>query len=465
MATRIAGRGHAVVVGGSVAGLLAACALAEGFVRVTVVERDALPHGPVPRRGVPHGRHAHVLLARGVAAMDALLPGLSFEMLDAGGVSGDAQADLRWYLDGRPLRSAESGLTTVALSRPLLEHLVRRRVRQLPNVHVEDGTEVVGLLAERRRVAGVRLRAADAGAPETTLGADLVVDASGRGSRVPGWLAERGLPAPPRSGTQLDLVQVSRYYLRQPWHLPGLLGVGALPFPGRPRGGVVLRQEGGRFVVTLAGLHGDAPPATGRGMLAYAETLAGGDVADLVRGAEPVGEPVTTRFPATARVRYERLGRHPDGLLAVGDALCSTNPLSAQGTTVAALEAMVLRDLLAAGAEDLARRFHAEAAGVLDAPWAVGTADDLRFPEAAGRRRAVDGPIARYLARCRAAAAGNAELATAYLRVANLVDPPLRLVAPGHLARVLRAPVPVGPPAWAVPPPAHGTPNERRECA
>lgn len=433
---------HAVVIGAGMAGLTAARALGDAYERVTVIERDALPAVPAPRRGVPQGRQLHVLLVRGARALEELFPGFLDELTAAGAVPADTQGEALWYLDGHLVRRAPSGLVSYGAGRPLVEHLVRARVAALPGVRFAEATEVLGPVVspDGRRVTGVRvrpLRAAGAAAEEV-LPADLVVDASGRGSRAPHWLAETGRPRPETTRVRADVVYVTRHFRREPHHLGGLRGVAYQAHPGAPRGGAVLSVDGDRFAVVLHGQFGEEPPTDPAGMLAYAKRLPGPEAAEVLRTAEPLDEPVRMRYPAGTRHHYERLDRHLGGFLVTGDALCSFNPAYGQGMTAAAQQALVLRRFLAEGAGDLPRRFFRAAARAVDTPWLLATGGDLRFPEAAGRRGPADRLLDAYLTRYRAAASVDAALGRTFLAVAHMVEPPARLMAPGRVLRVLR---------------------------
>ncbi|MTE19486.1 FAD-dependent oxidoreductase [Streptomyces sp. TRM43335] len=433
-------RSHAVVIGAGMAGLTAARALADTHERVTVVDRDTLPDGPEARRGVPQGRQLHVLLARGAQALDELFPGILDELVGAGATHGDTQNDAHWYLDGHLLRRAPSGVFSYGASRPLIEHRVRARVTALAGVDVVGETEVLEPVTtpDRRRVTGVRVRSRATGTAKT-LDADLVVDASGRGSRALTWLAGTGLPRPTTSRVSADVAYVTRHFRREPHHIGGLTGVAVVGFPGMPRGGAVLAERKDRFAVVLFGQFGEEPPTDHAGMVAYAESLPGPEVAEVLRTAEPLDEPVRTRYPASARHHYEKLTRHLDGFLVTGDALCTFNPAYGQGMTAAALQSLTLRRLLAQGTDDLPRRFFRAVARVVDAPWLLATGGDLRFPEAEGRRRPVDGLLDAYLTRYRAATSVDPVLGRTFLTVAHMVAPPTRLMAPGHVLRVLRS--------------------------
>ena len=253
---------RAVVIGASMAGLLAAHVLADSYAQVTVIDRDELPEAPIHRRGVPHGRHLHALAARGQQALEELLPGLTAELVADGAPVGDLLDDARFYLSGHRLRQAHSGLMILCASRPLLEHHVRARVRARPNLRLLDRCDVVGLVTspDGRRVTGVRvLRRAD-GSAEELLDADLVVDASGRSSRTPAWLEALGYPRPPKDEVRIGLGYATRTYRLPAAAIDGNLAILVAGTPQHPRTGAMQRLEGDRWMVTLAGILGDHPP-------------------------------------------------------------------------------------------------------------------------------------------------------------------------------------------------------------
>ncbi|MCI0383828.1 NAD(P)/FAD-dependent oxidoreductase [Streptomyces sp. CNQ085] len=453
-----AGRSHAVVIGAGLAGLTAARALADAYERVTVLDRDVLPAEPSSRRGVPQSRQLHILLARGAQALEELFPGFLEELLAAGATRADTQTEVHWYLDGRLLCPVPSGVIAYGASRPQVEHHVRARVVALPGVAVREGMEVLGPVTtpDRARVTGVRVRSRTGGPGEEAIPADLVVDASGRGSRAPDWLEELGYPRPRRTRVRADVVYVTRHFRREPHHIGGRSGVALVPFPGLPRGGALVSERKDRFAAVLFGLQGEEPPTDEAGMLAYAESLPGPDVAEVLRTAEPLNEPVRMRYPASTRHHYEKLDHRPGGLLVTGDALCNFNPTYGQGMTAAAQQAVVLRALLAReprerdrNADGLPRRFFRAAAEVVDTPWLLAAGGDLRFPGVEGRRGPADGLLDRYLTRYRAAASVDPVLGRTFLSVAHMLQPPARLMSPGHVLRVLRASRRAGDPAGA----------------
>jgi 2-polyprenyl-6-methoxyphenol hydroxylase-like FAD-dependent oxidoreductase len=430
---------RAVVLGASMAGLLAARVLADAYAQVTVIDRDELPQADAHRRGVPQGRHVHGLLARGQQALEELLPGLTAELTAQGVPTGDMLADTRLYLSGHRLRRAPTGLVVLCASRPVLEGHVRARVRALPNVRFLDRCDILGLAAtpDDRRVTGARvLRRAD-GSAEQVLGADLVVDATGRGARTPMWLESLGYPRPREERVRIGLGYATRTYRLSPDALGGDVAVLQAATPEHPRTGGLQLLEGGRWMLTLGGILGDHPPTDPDGFLGFARSLQFPDIHETVRDAEPLDGPVAFRFPASVRRRYERLGRFPDGLLVLGDAVASFNPVYGQGMSVAALEALTLRRHLEDGTRPHPRRFFADLARVVQVPWEIAAGGDLVFPGVQGRRTPKGRLLNAYIARLHAAAARDAGLAVAFVRVAGLVAPPQTLLHPRVAVRVL----------------------------
>jgi hypothetical protein len=340
--------------------------------------------------------------------------------------AGDLLANGRWYVSGHRLRQTHIGLVSLCASRPVLEAHVRARVRALPNVAFLDRCDVVGLAAtpDGRRVTGARLLRQADGSAEELLGADLVVDATGRGSRTPLWLHGLGHTGPESEQVRVGLGYATRTYRLPPDALDGDLAVLDATTPEHPRGGALLRLEGDRWMLTLAGMLGDHPPTDHDGFLAFARSLRFPDIYQTVRDAEPLDDPVGFRFPASVRHRYERLDRFPDGLLVVGDAVCSFNPIYGQGMSVAALEALTLRRHLERGAVPPSRRFFGDLARVVDVPWDIAVGGDLVVPGVQGRRTLKARLVNAYIARLHAAAAHDASLASVFVRVAGLVAPP-----------------------------------------
>jgi 2-polyprenyl-6-methoxyphenol hydroxylase-like FAD-dependent oxidoreductase len=432
-------RSRAVVIGGSMAGLLAARVLADSYAEVTVIDRDSLPVCPEHRRGVPQAHHAHALLARGQQALEEMFPGITAELATRGAPTGDMLRDARLHFSGHRLVQATSGLVLVSASRILLEDEVRRRVRGMPGVTFAPPSDVVGVAttAGGERVTGVRvLRRSDGSAAEIH-NADLVIDAAGRGSRAPAWLETLGFGRPDEDRLPIDLHYTSRRYRLGPPAIAEDLASLQAATPANPRAGVLARLEGGQWLLTLAGILGDRPPTDPDGFLAFAQSLSFSDIYEAIRHAEPLDEPVTFRFPASVRRRYERLTRLPAALLPLGESICSFNPVYGQGMTVAAQQALVLQRHLRRPGPLPTRAILNDFARVVDGPWQMARGADLAIPAVPGRRSLPQRLMTAYIAHLHAAAAHDERLATAFVRVSGMVDGPAALLRPRVALRVL----------------------------
>jgi 2-polyprenyl-6-methoxyphenol hydroxylase-like FAD-dependent oxidoreductase len=439
-------RGCAVVVGASMGGLLAARVLSEHFERVTLVERDMLPAQGEHRRGVPQSKHAHGLLSSGCMVLERLLPGFVSDMLMRGARPADVLADAHWVVHGLRIASTVSGVRSLLCQRPVLESYVRERVLALPNVSMLEGFAATALSGNYDRVTGVQVESR-AGS-ESMLAAELVVDATGRGSRLPRWLATLGHEPPSDERIEVELGYASALYRRTPSMMGGRDVCVIAAAPPNPRSGVALAVDAEHVMVTLCGALRDHPGATHEAMRAFARSLPAPDLFELLSSAEPVSTPTAIKFPCSKRMRYENARAAPAGVIAFGDALCSFNPVYGQGMAVAALQAELLAKLLSGTPTDLPRRFYAGAARIIDGAWTLSAGADLSFAEVRGTRTAITRVMQRYFARIVRAASTDPQVACRLIRVLQLVDPPSALLRPGMLLRVwwcgaARVPVPL----------------------
>jgi 2-polyprenyl-6-methoxyphenol hydroxylase-like FAD-dependent oxidoreductase len=442
---QIAERGErAVVLGGSMAGLLAARVLSDFYRTVTIVERDVLPRMPAQRPGVPQGRHVHGLLSSGSQVLDELFPGLLADLVTRGAnvlEGGLSSACVRF--GGRELERSgrfanPQALVTYLASRPLLEATVRNRVRALDNVAILEFHNAVELIATRpERVTGVRVVNRGDGT-ETVLPADLVVDACGRGARTPAFLGTLGYGRPPEQSISARVAYASQLLWVPPDALTEkLILVGALP--ERPTGGALFACENGTWMVTLAGLAGHEPPTDPVGMLRFAAEFAPAPMMAALAAAESLSEVRHCRFGESRWRRYDKMQRLPAGLLVVGDAICSFNPVYGQGMSVAALEAIVLRDCLRRGEADLPRRFFRAVAQPIRSAWQLTANADHALLQAQRRPSAATRLGHWYTNQVLTAAESDTVVTERLFRVTNLVDRPARLLHPAMVARVATA--------------------------
>jgi 2-polyprenyl-6-methoxyphenol hydroxylase-like FAD-dependent oxidoreductase len=407
---------------------------------VTLVERDRLPAEADNRRGVPQGRHVHTLLPGGADAIDELFPGLLDELVEAGAPKLDDYATLHFVPDGvhrlAPFGPAEP---VHQASRPLLEAVVRRRVRDRANVEILDGCAFVGLVtsAARDRITAARVVRHGATA-EQVLPADLVVDATGRGSRTPTRLVEIGYDRPVEDEIVIDLRYASRLIRLEPGAVPEqLVLIG--PTPQRPRGMGLFACENDTWLFTVSGYADHHPAADYQSMVDFAAQFTPPHMVAALRTAEPLTDVSTFRFRANLRRRYDRMRRFPRGLLVIGDAMCSFNPIYGQGMSVAAKQAMALRECLRRGDGHLARRFFRSAAKPIDTAWRMAVGSDLTLPQVQGPRPLAVRLINAYIHRLLVAAEHDPIVATRFLRVSAFLDKPTRLMTPAIVARVISA--------------------------
>lgn len=428
--------GHAVVVGASMAGLLAARVLTDGFETVTLVERDALPGDAVARPGVPQGTQIHVLLTAGQSTLDALLPGFGDDLVAAGALEVDFASDLRIYGEGGFLAPGTTRLPLITASRPLIEHVTRRRVGALDGVTVRDECRFADYLVDEdgSTVEGVTVRTGDG---VTDLAADLVVDASGRPSRTPAWLDANGYPAPPTDEVAVDLTYRTVVLERPADALESYI---VMPDPPRLNGCATYPIEHGQRILTLAGIHGEQPPADPDALREYAAGLPVPDISRLLDEHAFAADDVHAYpFPASIRRRYEDVDRFPAGLLVVGDAIASFNPIYGQGMSVAAMEALLLHDTLAThGRDDPAGPFFQRTKRVVDDAWNVAVGSDFQFPQTTGPKPFGTDLLNWYLARLTRKAHTDGTLSDAFSRVVAMERRPTSLFRPRVAWRVLR---------------------------
>jgi 2-polyprenyl-6-methoxyphenol hydroxylase-like FAD-dependent oxidoreductase len=445
---------HAVVIGAGLGGLAAAQALSRHFERVTLVERDDLPDRPTSRAGVPQGRHLHVLMPGGLAALERLLPGYGAELVAHGAVRLEAPREVAWLTAaGWMCPFDHEQRQVLSASRDLIEWVTRRLVLDTPQVIVRCGLEVTGLAVSdtgsppstgRVRAVEVRPRGATTADPTESIRADLVVDASGRRSHTAAWLQAAGYMRPSETTVDAELAYASRIYRRGRDDLGGWKAVflQAQP-PYSRRMGLLFPIERDRWMLTVAGTNGDVPPTDERGLVEFARGMRAPTLADAIERLEPLTPIVGYRRTENRRRHYESV-RMPDGFIVVGDAACAFNPVYGQGMSVAALTAEALdrclHDHLARHGDlsGVSARAQQAAAKANATAWTVATGEDLRYPETRGGRvSAADRVMRRYFDRVVAAATVDPVANAAFFDVLALLAEPTSLLRPALMTRVL----------------------------
>ncbi|WP_328774328.1 FAD-dependent oxidoreductase [Streptomyces sp. NBC_00286] len=434
-------------MGGSLAGLLAAHVLAGHADRVTVVERDRFPDSTKPRPGVPQGRHPHVLLEGGQVALESLLPGFLEELRAAGAPRVGMPSDMVMWQTGHWLRRLPASTHIYTGSRAQLEELVRRWVLANPVISAVEGTDVVGLLGDASRVRGVLLRdrSGDARGEERALEADLIVDASGCGTKAPQWLTAIGAEAPHEETIDTGLAYASRVYRGKTGVLDGdTLGYYVYPDPEQVHAGGALPLEDGSHLVIVSGLRGDEPPTGDDEFETYAKRLPHPLLHQWLDEAEPLSPPFGYRRTANIRRRYDLPGCHPAGFLATGDALCTFNPIYGQGMAVAAMSAVALRDALTDPRRTpTTRRVQRAILTASRQAWDISAGADRKMPGAIGNA-VTTAPADRaadwYLRRVQERYPGDPVVGNAFRSVITLSAPITALFAPPVARAVLFSP-------------------------
>jgi len=443
---------RAIVIGASVAGLVAARVLADYAESVSIVERDVLPDTATARKGVPQGRHVHGLLAGGLDTLRKLFPGILDDLVAEGSSVADVGQDVLWFNNGAWRLRCKCGVTGCIQTRPLLELHIRRRVAGLLNVkllcrHAVTGLEINSI---KTRVTGVRV--APEGQGEEILPADMVVDCSGRGSKLPIWLEASALGKPPKTEITVNVGYSTQYF-----RLPSRTDLGWLAMlvlnrpPKITRLGAGFLVEGGELQLTLGGLFRDYPPDDEAGFLEFAESLEHPGLFHAIRGTTPSSDIMTYGFPAHVWHHYDRMKNVPENLLVMGDALCSFNPVYGQGMTVAAKEAQVLQRCLAEANRSerdirkLRGRYFQGVGGIVKAAWAMATGADLAFPQAEAPRPFAHGAVNRYFEHVLGLSCYDRKVLTVWNQVTNMQRPLSALFTPSILGRVMKRAVAGGP--------------------
>ncbi|MBX7267423.1 FAD-dependent monooxygenase [Micromonospora sp. Llam7] len=427
--------GKAIVIGASIAGLATARVLSDHFDQVTILERDCLPEEPVVRRGVPQGRHAHVLMAAGMRLFSDWFPELVDDLLSGGAVPIPG-VDLLWHQGGAHWRMPDSGHPAMSMSRPLLEGSIRRRLlSDRPNVSITDQTAVDSLIVTDGRATGVRCNGAEHRA-------DLVVGCTGRNTRFLDHLSKQGFPAPEVSTIHLDMAYGTQLLRRRADERGDVLAL-IVGDPARGhRIGTVMPVEGDRWIVTLGAFHGDVPPTDQAGFEDFARTLPSPVPADILTRSEALTPVLTHRMPTSQRRHVERMKRSPAGFVVLGDAICSFNPVYGQGMSSAALQARALGRAVGRHGPTspaLPPDFYRRAARVIGVPWRIAAGADFADPRTSGTRPFGTDLINRYIAKVIQACHTSVPVTLRVLRVQNLVARPGSLMNPAMALRVLLA--------------------------
>ena len=441
MANQASNHKQAIVIGGSLTGLLTARVLSDHFEKVVILERDPVHAVPESRKGQAQTRHLHGLLANGLIIIKEYFPGIDEELTAGGAFTGDMGEVLHWYQYGNYRLKFKSGLTSMSMSRPFLEFHVRRRVLDLPNVTLIDSCAVNELVTspDKKQVIGVRLTKRSAENNTEILQADLFVDASGRGSSTPKWLESLGYARPQETEVKARIGYSTREYRRIEKDVNKICVEMVSPAaPFEKHGTFLFPIEDDRWIMTSGGYVGDHPPTDEAGLLEFVRSLPAPDIFNIISKAEPLTEIITYKYPASLRRHYEKLKRFPEGFLVIGDAVASFNPIYGQGMTSASMQTRVLNDVLQQqpSLQGLWKSYFKQAAKVVDMPWQLAVGEDFRYPETEGTKPPFTDMINAYVEKVHKATQRDPVVHAQFLRVMNLMAVPTSLMSPRIMWRV-----------------------------
>lgn len=437
---------HAIVIGGSIAGMFTARALSDHYDKVTILDRDEFPADPSHRKGAPQGYQSHVLLKGGELVTEKFFPGFYDEL--TGLVPVIDSKDVAWYHYGVWRLRLKTGMKKYLMTRPFLEFHIRRRTRQIENIEFLENVDVLHLLATEgnTKVTGVKIEhRGDSTAPSELL-ADLVVDCGGRGSSAPKFLEQLGYSRPEETTIKIDIGYSSRLYkmpegLQMDWQY-------ILIYPKPPHGtriGIANTCEDGKIILSLAGCAGDYPPTDEEGFMEYLKSIPQKDLYDVIKQCEPASEIKSHRLPSSLRRHYESMTAFPENYLVLGDAVCSVNPVFGQGMSISTMSANALKESLdeyaAAGGSDfhaMRKNFYTRATDIINLAWNWAVAEDFRYPNVEGKKPPFTGLQNWYLGNLFELAASNKRIYFQVNMVLNLVAKPRTLLQPYILWQVVR---------------------------
>lgn len=434
----------AVILGASIAGLLAARVLAPHFDRVILLERDSLPNTPDYRNGTAQAQHAHILLHRGLSGLEALFPGFTEQLVKAGGVMTNAGRDWHTLFPMGAFPHFATDFEFICASRPLIEHILRTALlTQCNNVVIRDNSSVSEVKLSADAPPQISMLANNAKDKREYIDADLVVDATGRNSRTPTWLQQQGFGTVRETLVKPYLGYATRRYRKV--SMPD--GIRATVImakdPLMTRGGVLFPIEDDQYICTLYGFSKDYPPTDDSGFLNFSKSLRSDIIYQGIAQAEPqTSAKAFIKNESTYR-HYAEQGAWPQGFLVIGDAVCSFNPIYGQGMTAALLAAEALAlsiNNTNPGTGAWTQPAQRNIVHAYRAPWTISSNEDLRWPATEGSKAGIMlRAIHRFSDLIGTAATRDHHVAFTYIKVLHMTSTPAALLTPLMLARILKS--------------------------
>ncbi|MDA2272619.1 glutamate synthase [Bacillus thuringiensis] len=431
----------AIVIGGSMAGKFAAKALSTSFKEVIIIEAGERWDGKSSRKRVPQSNHPHVLLKGGENAIEELFPNITNELIEAGSIINNFTRDLKWHQFGLWKQPFIGEVHMIQQSRPLLELHIQKRIHQISNITIKYETLVKGLLVDAKlnKVCGVKVKYLETNTQEE-VHADLVVDASGFGSKSIEWLREYEIKVQEEK-VRIDLFYATKMFkLKENEELDCCNMLMSPSFPDNPYGVLIQTIEDNRYFVTFSGYANEKAPQTDDEFYDFAENLSISNVTDFLNKAEGITDIKTYKIPYQVRRRFDLVNNVPEGLLVIGDAQCRFDPVFGQGVSVAAMEAHQLQLLLQDRKQldkTFTQQFYKKAATIIETPWDMTTTEISRHPQLKRELTTKQKFQLWYTKQIYRLSASNSDVYIRLVRVMNLIRSPFHLFHPKVLLSVL----------------------------
>ncbi len=425
---------NAIVIGGSIAGKIAAKALSESFRQVTIIEAGQEPTEKAPRKRVPQSYHPHVVLKGGEAAIEKLFPQITSELIEDGSTLTNFTGDLKWHHFGSWKKPFTGELIMVQQSQPMLDSHLQRRINHVSNITTRYETMSEQLLIDRQhnKVCGLRVRSLKT-RTEEELSADLVVDASGFGSKSRSWLKTYGIEVK-EERVGIQLFYASRLVRLKKEKRPDWYNLLISPsFPNNPYGAYIQTIEDDRFSVTFSGYVNERAPQTNEEFFSYAHKLPETDVLDFLKQAKPITDIKIHRIPYQVRRRFDLAKHIPGGFVVIGDAHCRFDPVFGQGISVAAMEAIELQrrvQHVTSLDQSFTKAYHKKISKIIATPWDMATTEALRHQNITGDRSLAQPMKQWYSKKVYELSASDPEIYIRLVRVMNLIRSPHHLFHP-----------------------------------
>lgn len=373
----------AIVIGGSIAGLLASHVLSDHFEEVILIEKDNYVENGKVRNGTPQGNHIHILLVKGREILQDFFPELEKDLVKKGANKIDFLNDTRYRLPSGWAPRFNSGIITFTCTRTLLENTIRHQIQKNSKIKIEKNIHITSLVLEKPNKISLKTKEGK------KIQGDLIVDCTGRNTKTPSWLEDIGFPKPQETKIDSFVGYATRRYIppkndNRRWKMLVILNKPTT----NPRTGVIYPIENNKWLVGLYGIGKNYPPVDEKGFLEYTKHLESRELYDALKDATPDSEIHGYQIPGSRKYHYEKMSLWPDNFIVLGDAVSVFNPFYGQGITSAALGANALDDMLKNNRveKDFTQKFQKRLAKEVSLPWILGTSEDLRWPTTLGKR-------------------------------------------------------------------------------